>query len=382
MGYESVYLTDDSAVTDPILTSFVCLCLKGFTVRSREVNYQKLCHVAVSTIRTYLRAINTYYKEVALRKLVRVPYDSSDKDAHYNLLLAEQEKYEKEAARRARLPDKVRASLCERSGASSPLGLVRAVHLWVELGCHGGFRAQEYAQDSPTTPRYYVRPNGLRVHRAFTMDDFIFYCKDQLRSGMLPPPGRRQFLTTLGLLYKIQKNRRNGQIIRFTRNLRFPRFCPVRIAMELVDLASACGQGPADPLGVFRDDRGRTRFVTGAMVTDLLRSITSTVFPAISPEELALISTHSIRVTAAVLLHEAGKDGPYIKLRLRWNSNCFELYLRNSDIIVAQHNDALTDVHERLESMLAPFRASLDPGQDTLPDIDIDVVPGLDDEDD
>ena len=48
-----------------------------------------------------------------------------------------------------------------------------------------------------------------------------------------------------------------------------------------------------------------------------------------------------LRVYACVLLHEAGKDGPYIKLRLRWLSNCFEVYLRNTDKIRAQHNDAL-----------------------------------------
>ena len=72
------------------------------------------------------------------------------------------------------------------------------------------------------------------------------------------------------------------------------------------------------------------------------------VMPNISDEELKLISTHSIRVYACVLLSEAGKDGPYIKLRLRWLSNCFEIYLRNTNIIADQHNEALDTVHTRM----------------------------------
>ena len=71
----------------------------------------------------------------------------------------------------------------------------------------------------------------------------------------------------------------------------------------------------------------------------------------ISNEELKLISTHSIRVFACVLLHEAGKDGPFIKLRLRWLSNCFEVYLRNTETINSQHAFALNDIHSRMANI-------------------------------
>ena len=64
--------------------------------------------------------------------------------------------------------------------------------------------------------------------------------------------------------------------------------------------------------------------------------------PNILDEELTLISTHSLRVYACVLLHEIGKDGPYIKPRLHWLSNCFEVYSRNINRICDQHNNALS----------------------------------------
>ena len=69
--------------------------------------------------------------------------------------------------------------------------------------------------------------------------------------------------------------------------------------------------------------------------------------------ELSLISTHSLRVYACVLLHEAGKDGPYIKLRLRWLSNCFEVYLRNTPRIRNQHTDALQGSTENMIQLAA-----------------------------
>ena len=71
--------------------------------------------------------------------------------------------------------------------------------------------------------------------------------------------------------------------------------------------------------------------------------------PNISDEELKLISTHSIRVYACVLQEESGKDGTYIKLRMRWLSNCFEIYLRYTDNLAVQHGDALDDSHQRTQ---------------------------------
>jgi len=73
--------------------------------------------------------------------------------------------------------------------------------------------------------------------------------------------------------------------------------------------------------------------------------------PNISSEELKLISTHSLRVTACVLLPEAGKDGWYIKLRLRWLSDCFDIYLRNTKVITSQHRDDLAKVNATLKGL-------------------------------
>ena len=123
------------------------------------------------------------------------------------------------------------------------------------------------------------------------------------------------------------------------------------IGLRLVWRAEALGQRPDDPLCVYRDGKGATCYLTGASVTDYFRFVTRLVHPSITDEELQLISTHSIRVTACVLLAEAGKEGWYIKLRLRWLSDCYEVYIRNTGRIAMAHNDALHEVNERLAAV-------------------------------
>ena len=73
-------------------------------------------------------------------------------------------------------------------------------------------------------------------------------------------------------------------------------------------------------------------YLTGDLITKYYRYVKKLVFPTIPDAELRLFPCHSIRVMAAVLIHEAGKDGPYIKLRLRWLSDCFQVYLRKQSL--------------------------------------------------
>ena len=87
-------------------------------------------------------------------------------------------------------------------------------------------------------------------------------------------------------------------------------------------------------------------------ITKYFRFIAKLVNPYMADAELSLISTHFLRVYACVLLHEAGKDGPYFKLRLRWLSDCFNVYLRNTDRITQMRTEALSDEHSYMENLL------------------------------
>jgi hypothetical protein len=62
------------------------------------------------------------------------------------------------------------------------------------------------------------------------------------------------------------------------------------------------------------------------------------VYPDIDAAALAIISSHSLQVTACVLLAEAGMAVYFIKLRLRWVSGCFEVYIQNTLWMANMHN--------------------------------------------
>ena len=115
-----------------------------------------------------------------------------------------------------------------------------------------------------------------------------------------------------------------------------------------MNTATELSQGLDDPLGVYLNGYADMRAY--------LRTV--------GRDQLNLISSHPLRVTACVLLHEARKDGTYIKLRLRWLSNCFEIYLRNSDIIMAQHESALAPFHEQVKHFALDLVELLEPEDD------------------
>ena len=150
----------------------------------------------------------------------------------------------------------------------------------------------------------------------------------------------------VGQHYDMHKNRVNDQVIKQMRDEERPEFCPVQASLDIVDVALHLGQTKEDnPLCVFETEDGTVQYLTGDMITKYYRWVTAQVFPQISKEDLKLISCHSIRVTAAVILHLAGKDPSYIKLRLRWLSDCFQGYLRNTKRISAQHTAAVSETN-------------------------------------
>jgi len=336
------YLTNDYDVTNEIFGRYTIFLLDGFTLQNKKS--EAAGKIIVSTIKGYLRVVNKHYKEQKYRE----PWDPND-DSDASKLLRAQEKFESEPAKRAPLNSKMIVEMC-RQAKQDPLGFHACTFQFTGIGRFGGFRQQEFAMDSRTQIKHYILPDGSSVVRAFTVKNFIFYDPDGVR--IASPLTNRARALALGTEFDVQKNRMNKQIIKHAALPAHPEYCPVRLGLLIVARAQFLGKtDPLDPLCVYKDDKGEVKYLTGTDVTAYFRDIMRTVMPNISDEELKLISTHSIRVYACVLLHEAGKDGPYIKIRLRWLSNCFEVYLRNTDTIMFQHMDALSDVHTRMAAM-------------------------------
>ena len=72
--------------------------------------------------------------------------------------------------------------------------------------------------------------------------------------------------------------------------------------------------------------------------------------------ELKMWSTHSIRVTAANLLHRMRLSDSFIMKRLRWNSDRFLMYLRNTIHAANSHAQAINIKLDQEDLKSASYR--------------------------
>jgi len=137
---------------------------------------------------------------------------------------------------------------------------------------------------------------------------------------------------------RYQKNGDHGQDITFARDLKNPEFCPVETALVIVARAARLCVPKKEPIAVYKAMDGRRKFITDTDANAPLRLAAHKALgiPRGDPE-LNRWSTHSIRVTAANLLHRQKFSDSYIQNRLRWKKDAFKLYLRNTFYTADQH---------------------------------------------
>ncbi|KAL3779516.1 hypothetical protein HJC23_011152 [Cyclotella cryptica] len=141
--------------------------------------------------------------------------------------------------------------------------------------------------------------------------------------------------------------------------------CPVAAMLRIAQRAKRLDLPALRPVAVYAHGKPTSRRqITGHAVTSFLRSVAQQVYklPSTSPQ-LKLWSPHSIRVTAANLLHRARFSDSFIKNRLRWKSDSFLMYLRNTFYTADQHSKALSlDITPPTLADLRP----LEPHEDVL----------------
>ena len=211
-----------------------------------------------------------------------------------------------------------------------------AMYDWSALGISTGHRKIEYAQDSRTHFQIiHVQTEGMpkptKQPYAFMEGDFQFL--DQFRRPLRRTD--RAFAAYVRIRWRTQKNRNNGETKLFAR-AKDSRLCPVRAALRIQERFERL-QPPSRILGVSAQG-----FITAAALTKFLRLIAARVLgPTATKEVLALYTPHSIRIGACVLLHEHGHSPLFIKNRLRWRSEAFMDYLRDTISLARKHAASL-----------------------------------------
>jgi hypothetical protein len=240
--------------------------------------------------------------------------------------------------------------LYNKHAKHSPDSLIVALCEWIFLGRYTGFRSSEWCHESPTTyarindPEWGERPDAI----ALIPQDITFFDKsgsriniDEEQTGIhhefLPPA-----IEYVELRIRKQKNNDNYQTLTYARTQRNTIMCPVRAAFNIYCRSRRLNLPDTHPAAVYKTTTGKINLITQDNTNAFLRQIAAKVFKldANSPE-LQKWSTHSIRVTAANLLHRAGFSDTYIKNRLRWKSDTFLIYLRNTFYTATTHTGAL-----------------------------------------
>ena len=218
------------------------------------------------------------------------------------------------------------------------LGKHAAVYDWSRLGLFTGSRLGEYGQSKvPKGCKWTPLPNSDDVPLewrgkplAFIRSDFTFYTKDHIlveHSDALSDPARVEYVH---FRFRYDKSKFNF-IIRKFRRIRASHLCPVDAALNILARAAALKIGDFEPLGAFLAN-GRIHCIEGKHMQNYMRLACVHAFP--DPKHylrlhIDRLVSHSLRVTAAVALNNAGVSVDDIAFRLRWNSDAVKLYLRD-----------------------------------------------------
>ena len=325
--------------------NFAIACYLISLALGETINWQ---HIAATTVKEYFRAYELLFKGRTVTtpdgKEDKIPY-RFEKD-YVSLILTALDKYEGVKDRCNMITDRMMHLLYKHSKKHPTNSLPQALFDWIVVGRYNGARRAEWCQRTQTkfqTIRETMPSWPTEEAQAFLIEDFVFLdSHGKILSARNTRRGR--LVHYVIIKWRYQKNMDHGQEITYARDRKNATFCPVEALVRIICRAHDLDVPKDHPIAVYEHEDGRRLFITDTDVADILRTTASEAhnIPAEDPE-LKKWSSHSIRVTACNLLHRQMFSDSYIKNRLRWKSNCFQMYLRNTFYTADQHTIPLSE---------------------------------------
>ena len=287
------------------------------------------------TVSNYLKAAAQFFTQRQL------PDPRHQGKNYCNLILSTLKKYESEPNRRNMVTDAMMSWLFKSASIKSPDSIEQAVFDWTVLGRYAGFRKSEWCQSSQTAFEQILEWPG-QPPLAFIPADFEFFQAGEVAYSSITDITPRN-VVSVKVRWRKQKNNNNGEQITFFRDDTNPTYCPVMAALRIFHRALRLNVKPNQPIGVRKNNKGSLIYITDSAVTRLFRQAACAAhnLPPTS-KDICRWSSHSLRVTAANLLHRAGFSDSFIQKRLRWKSTSFLQYLRNTFYSAAMHTKGLS----------------------------------------
>ena len=301
--------------------------------------------IRTATIRRYLDAISDLYVKANFQDPLKNLY--GEKSPYVEAVLKEHLRWETVPNRREPLTyqmvdfayKEVTTKLVENNDYV-PDNLHECLTDWFILGMQVGMRLSEWCQDKSLfqkTKKLATNIDGSV--KSFILQDFCFSDENNKRRNNAPHVHISN-AKNVTITWRFQKNNDNGQKLTFSANNEMPHRCPVRAAMRIRARALRYNISPTSPLAIYRDPSGKICMIDNTHVEQFLQYLAKMVYNITDRDELKRFTSHSIRVGACVVLHENNCSGAFIKLRLRWRSEAFLVYLRNTIKLAQLHNDA------------------------------------------
>jgi hypothetical protein len=207
------------------------------------INYYNKDVLRLSTLREYATAVITLFQLRGYKQPTELSNPSNMPGIIINNLIKE----ENVASQRSPLDSTIFAELQRAASSSHSHGSDQNILFDVPTLSHFiGSRISKYAQTTQDKVDYHVYPSGTHIIKAFTTNDFVFYDKSghvlkKINDSTLDT------VTSVQIIWRIQKNCQNGQKIKLSAGTKNPAICPVHGALQMVMRASRLGQ-PEDML--------------------------------------------------------------------------------------------------------------------------------------
>jgi hypothetical protein len=215
---------------------------------------------------------------------------------------------------------------------------------WFTCGIFAGLRLSEWAQDAHKSDITSYKLSLRNDTQAFCLGDVRFESADRRRySAAEAAAATTTPMVKCWIKFRTQKNGQNGEEKLFTSNTQgkcFPS-AMLRIIRRFIHLQGA--HDTKTPLAMYQPagpSKGK-KLITALDIEEAMRRTAGRVYqldPVKDKQTLQKWSAHSLRVGACVIVHSLGMSIAQIKFLLRWRSDAFMVYLRNTAILSDSQN--------------------------------------------
>ena len=337
---------------------------------SQGMNLKNMSQVSSKTVRNYLRAAASHALDNGQRDPrfrytpSGLPMDGAKYFPMLQKLLTHMSKWSKGRSEALPLTPAILHCLHSKSKNSHPHSFEACAFDAICLGLQTGSRCSEYCCGTPTEPddlfckvpqsHYTGQYAGFPI--AFIPDDISFLTKSRV---IIPPSKALSDGHFVRVRFKFDKGGTGNLIFRTFQRLDSSKsaFCPLLAALRALNRWSSLHLHHLTPLFSY-GEKSSPSFLHDAAVTKLLRESTIETYNNSSHlyrTRVNDIRTHSLRVSACLILVAANLPTPAIEHRLRWSSDAWKVYVRES----LSHMD---------QASSSSFYSTLDDDNNVLPE--------------